>query len=700
MKTLRLTVLFLINLFCCGSFAFSQTDNSLTCLALVKRDSVVLRWVPNSIPVWQTGNKYGYVIKRYTIARDGAFIPDGLSNAEMLTPNPLKPYSNDEFEILTLSEPNSAIVRDAIFGNEFQSPTESNNFIGFMKGYNDLEVRFGFALFACDLSPKIARAAGLRFTDRNVLPNERYAYSISLANIPDGMEVEPAVVVLDAGLLTNLPVINDVEAIFLDREVKLRWPILLFKGIFTAYILEKSVDGTSFAPVSGLPLVNLTEKDNPVYFVYTDSLINNDIQIWYRVKGISPFGETGPVSDLIKGKGTPEFTAYAVIDSAEVIENNKIVIRWRVSERESAPVTGISVLRSGTPDGVFESLSGKPLPSNARMYSDVRPRLSNYYKILLVGRNNLKSLSFPYLVQTVDNDPPSAPQMLTGKVDSSGIVTIAWKKNSESDLLGYKVFVANSPDEEFVSLSHEISKQNVCHDTISLNTLTQKICYRVVAFDKTYNGSEYSEILQLTRPDTICPAPAVITRIDVFDGNVIIHLEKSPANDIKSYELQRITENDTIFIVLKSWKDNLPESFNDASAGPGRNYYYLLKTIDFTGNVSGNKRNVYVPDTSPKTIKLSAKYGVSGRSVLLMWDMPAGFQPAKTIIYRGKEKEPVTILITLEGVDQVFEDNDIEMDLTYTYRMKVMCKGSNAIVTSGQISVSPVLNKTSEIKQN
>ena len=698
MKRTCLNILFVTIFWCFAGSALAQTDNKIACVALVKKDSVVLRWAPASIPVWQVGIKYGYIIKRYIIAKGGVYIPDGLSKGEILTPMPIRPAGNDAFDILVLSEPRSAVVQEAIYGTEFQPPTEGDNFTGFMKAYNDLEVRFGFALFMCDLSPVIARAAGLQFTDRNVLPDERYAYSISPANIPDGMQIEPAVVVLDAGLITKLQAIDDVRAIFLDKEVKFQWPIMLHKGTFTAYIIEKSTDGVNFAPVSDLPLVNLAEDENLSYFVYTDSLDSNNEQIWYRVKGISPFGEEGPASDIVKGKGIPEFTAYAVIDTAEVIENNRIIVGWRVTEIESAPVTGISILRSDKYDGVFENLSSKPMARDVRMFTDTRPLLSNYYKIMLLGKNSLTSYSFPYLMQTEDNDPPVPPQMITGKVDSAGIVTIAWKENTEPDLMGYKVFRANARDEEFISLGFDITLKNICRDTINLNTLTQKIYYQVVAIDKRYNSSDYSAILELSRPDTIRPGPAVITRIDVINGKVTIQQEGSPANDISFYELHRITENDSASIKLATWKSNIPDSFEDVPSNQGKNYYYSIKTFDLAGNSSEYGRLVYVPVTSQKTVNLKAEQGKNGKSIMVSWDIPAGFKPAKTILYRSKDTEPIGIYIMLEGADQLFEDMDIEINTPYNYRVKVFGTSGNTIVSSRQITFTPLSKSISEVK--
>lgn len=693
---IRHSILLFLILLTIGNRTLAQSDNKLVCTALVKKDSVVLRWVPASIPVWQVGIKYGYVIKRYTISKGGVFIPDGLSKGELLNPVPIKPFGREMFENLTLQDPRAAVVEEALFGTEFQPPQGSDNFAGFMKAYNELEVRFGFALFICDLSSAISQAAGLRFTDRNIVSDERYAYSISLANIPDGMQVDPAVVVLDAGIITKLPVVTNIQTVFLDRVVKFQWPISLYNGIYTAFILEKSSDGKSFASVSDLPLVNLTENDNIKYFSYTDSLINNNEQTWYRVKGISPFGEEGPVSEVVAGKGAPEFTAYAVIDTAEVIENKKIIVRWRVTASESAPVKSISIQRSDKYDGVFENLSAKALAPDSRMYIDAGPNLSNYYKIILTGKDNITSSSFPYFVQTEDNDPPSPPQMLTGSIDSSGIVTVVWKENAEPDLLGYKVFRANRAEDEFIALNRDLTSKNVCNDTINLNTLTQKICYQVVAIDKRYNSSDYSAILTLTRPDTISPAPAIISRIDLIKGKAILRFESSPSTDVKQYELVRIQEKGSIQENLKIWKANLPDSYEDSPEEPDMNYYYLIKTTDFSGNSSKFERMVYFPGAAKKTINLRAEQAGNGRTILLSWDAPSGFKPVKTILYRGRDSSPISIYSTLEGEDQMFADTDIEINTAYKYMIKIFGENGNGIV-SGLISISSLSSSDSEI---
>ena len=130
--------------------------------------------------------------------------------------------------------------------------------------------------------------------------------------------------------------------------------------------------------------------------------------------------------------------------------------------------------------------------------------------------------------------------MLAGRVDSCGIVLITWEKNSEPDFMGYKIFRANAEHENFIAVNHNLLTANVFIDTINLNTLTKKIFYKVVAVDANFNNSEYSTPLELSRPDTIPPASALIKRIETMNGSVTLRLEPSPSNDIAYYDAYKV----------------------------------------------------------------------------------------------------------------------------------------------------------------
>ncbi|MGE5419136.1 MAG: hypothetical protein ACM3UT_03075, partial [Chloroflexota bacterium] len=233
-----------------------QSENRISCVAFVSGDSIMLRWVPVSLPVWQSGLEHGYIIKKYIISRGGEYITDGLSNGKLLTPSPVRHAAAEQFDLLASSDPRVGVVQEAIYGSDFRQPED--NFAAFRKSYEELEVRLGFALFMCDMSYKIADAAGLYFSDKGIMSGERYVYSISLANTPDEIKVDPAVIVVDADERTVLPAVTDIQAIFIDSAARFRWPVYFFKGVYSAYVIEKSIDGNEFKPISELPLVNFS----------------------------------------------------------------------------------------------------------------------------------------------------------------------------------------------------------------------------------------------------------------------------------------------------------------------------------------------------------------------------------------------------------------------------------------------------------
>lgn len=668
----------------------SQEGNRLSATTRVKKDSIMLRWAPASVPVWQNGIRHGYIIRRYTIAKDGVFIPDGLNQSLLLNDQPIRPFVSEKFASLCDSDYRAEIVYEAIYGTDFQLG-QSPTFPDFLQKYKDLEIRMGFALFMCDLSVDISRAAGLYFADTGIVEGERYAYIISPANIPDGMEIEPAIIVADAGTITMLPEVIDATGIFLDKEVKFRWPVGLHKGIYTAYLIEKSLDGKAFNTISDLPLVNLSEEENPEYFIYTDSLEANNQQTWYRIRGINPFGETGPPSRVISGKGIPDFNAYATIDSAWLTQDENVTIRWRLMEGSGSRVTGINILKAESYNGSFARINKKPLDASTRNFTDENPGISNYYQVVLNGEAELRSNSFPYFFQTEDKDPPAPPVMLSGKVDSSGIVTIIWKENTEPDLMGYKVFRANSSKEDFIALNGDLIETNLCNDTINLYTLTQKIYYQVVAIDRNYNSSDYSDVLELSRPDTIAPSPAVITNISFNTGKIIIKQESSPSQDVTNYELYRMSEADTVKKVVASWGKNLPEIFTDTPPLHGQNIIYILKTFDSSGNHSEFSNKVYAEKAIPSEVSLKIDQSTDGRIITLVWESPSGLNSSKTVIYKSIDKEPLTVLCTLRSNESSFRDSDIKINTNYSYMVMIYNSGSNEVLRSKKLVFSPSL---------
>ncbi len=661
--------------------AYSQQDSvhRIECLIRVKPDTILLRWVPASIPAWQVGNKYGYVVYRYTIFRDGAPVPDGLSNGELLTPQPIKPLSNEAFDELATCHPDAAIVQEVIYSEEFQMPDPEKGFAAFLQAYRELEMRFGFSLFVCDLSTEIAAAAGLYFADTHVKAGERYAYRIAPVNQPQGLEIQPAIVVADAGRVDQIPIPDQVRALFADQTVTLQWPVMLHQGIFTAYILEKSYDDKTYHSVSELPLINASEETDPDFFVYRDSLEQNGVLTYYRVRGLTPFGERSNPSESVSGAGISDFNAYAVIDTAAVTGEKQALIGWRITEAMPGLVKQITVQRASRYEGPYTDLA--QMKPDIQEYTDKDAGLNNYYRIMLSGDNGLYSYSFARFVQLEDNDPPAPPVNITGVVDSAGIVTLAWQANTEPDIMGYRVFRANAPHEEFVEVTRNTIFDAIYRDTINLNTLTHEIWYKLVALDRRYNNSDYSEAIRLTRPDTIAPAPAVFTSLQALGDTIQLTWENSPSDDVATYTLYRKAQHDNATLKIAEWNaSQSPEQYIDKPPLSSE-YLYTLTASDYSGNQTHFSRTIRFTATTNPQIILDVAQESASKNVMLRWNIPAGLQAVQTVIYRAETGNSLATYRQLNTPATFYLDDQTEEGTKYLYRIKITLNNGQSVLS-------------------
>src|SRR6185369_3355288 len=211
------------------------------------------------------------------------------------------------------------------------------------------------------------------------------------------------------------------------------------KGIYTAYIIEKSEDGKDFKPVSDLPYVPMSKvEQEEVHFV--DSLAENDKPYYYRVRGITPFSEKGPASNIVTGTGRFDLTGMVVLREVKGV-NGQASIRWDFPVNKEAVIKGFLVSKAPKAQGPFADITPQVLPAITRETTDASLISSAYYQVKVIDAAGQEvTHSLPYFVHVEDNTPPAVPIELTGLADKNGIVNLKWKQNSDNDLMGYRVF--------------------------------------------------------------------------------------------------------------------------------------------------------------------------------------------------------------------------------------------------------------------
>ncbi|GAA4278345.1 fibronectin type III domain-containing protein [Aquimarina mytili] len=644
-------------------------------IGTVTKDAIMLRWAVNTPLAWKYVNQYGYTLERKTIAIGQEILKDPI--VKNITPIPILPKPMMEWESFVEGNENAAIAAQAIYGEDFEVELEEggNGILNIINLAEALEQRFSFALFAADQDYEVAKYSGLAFVDIDVKPNERYLYTVSTAIPKEKLNVKFGGVYLGLSDYQPLPEPQDFVGVFNDKNVMLSWNFTLLKKQYNNYIIERSDDGNIYKALSDIPIVNLNErKKNPSdRMFYIDSLPQNNKEYHYRLKGISPFGEIGPPSKVISGSGKKPLQHNPAITEAKLLpDNNSARITWEFPEEGLASIDHFELNRSDLIKGNFATIISN-ISKDKRSIEYSNLNAINYFTITAVGINGYKRVSFPKMVQPVDDTPPSIPIGLTGVIDSTGVVQLSWQKNTEPDFLGYRVFRANLENEEFTQITFKTIPQSNIADTINIKTLNSKVYYKIQAFDMRYNPSGFSEILMLEKPDVIPPTKPVFKSFKADKGVVELYWINSSSSDaFKTLVYRKVKGEDTPWELIA--ETDLPDnSFKDTTAKPIVVYLYTLVTMDKSGLESEpvTPLTVSLPDNVLKAEidKFTALVNREEKKIMLTWKYKVD-DVVEFSLYKAEEEQKPTLYKVFKNDTNQFTDQNLTVNTKYSYLLQ------------------------------
>lgn len=669
---------------------------ALYLLADGRKDSVVLRWVPSSDILWKMGNKYGYLVERFTVLRNGVTVPGGNKQAKLLTTEPLRPWAKARLEKLVQKDEYAGVVEEALYENDFNVQLKSESPSGILSQVQQSQNRFGFALLVCDFSPEVARAAALRLVDPKPVAGERYIYRVRIA-LPDSLQhtiaYKPGVTMLGPEEPFLRPSIRDLKAEFGNRAVALSWNQEMLHGVYSAYNIERSIQGGPFQKVNLQPYLQMTApRGNDKYAYYVDSLPGNYVACAYRVTGLTPFGDAGAWSDTVSGEGLSRLDYRPVFDSVYLTASgNSAVVKWSLPDSLRGKITGVYVSRAPKNQGPYTDINKEPFPPGQGQAIDpLVTGTSNYYKLRLVEKDGNQMSSLPWFLPKQDSIPPAVPAGLRGISDRKGLARIHWQPNTEKDLKGYRLFRSQVKDGEYVEITKGPVTDTAFTDTLNLAFTNSFVYYKLIALDHYYNSSAFSAPLAVRRPDTIPPMPAVFTGVNRKDTLVYLSFLPSADKDVKNYSLYRYNKGEkkrelvAIFPVRGRRETTCTD---DPAAGElGQTLVYELEVSDSSDNRSvarsgdlfyetGFRRPVHV-------VKAAADR--DGREIRLSWVCELK-DIDKFIVYRTVNDNPnFQSYATLAGNKLEFEDRDLHVSNTYKYKIKAVLKsGIESLMTKG-----------------
>lgn len=678
--------------------SISQPKN-LQLIAKSYGDSVILRWGPSKATLWYFANKSGYQIIRYDM-ENGKILS---GSRKILTPFPVKPWSLEEWKNKSAhTDSLAAVCAQLLYGkSKVISPAgKKNTGINLYEAMNEnyeLNTQLGMALFLADLSPRLATGLGLRYADKSIVRGRSYAYAIFALTDPKLVKSDTCGFFINTAEIQPDPEMPAVTIEELDRKVIFTWNRVLAGMYFSSYYYERSEDGgKTFHRRNKRPYIQpaTDQKVNLMStMVLNDSLPLNYKQYYYRIIGITPFGDFGkPTPNLpVMGKDkTPPLAPDHV--SARNIKGNKVRLTW-VKNTKEPDFIGFLIGRSDKASGPYLPLNLQPVPPYIHEFTDTSALAhgTNFYIVSAIDTAGNAAASVPAYVIMTDTIPPEKPKGLTGIIDTSGIVHLKWNLGKEEDLMGYLVYAANDPVQTFVPVTKQFVADSTFSDSITLKTLTKTIYYKVRAFDKNRNPSAWSDPLELKKPLRIVPVTPVFTKFLVNDTSVEMFWHISSSNDVVSQMLYRREKG-------KEWElysklDPSTGQFTDRKVKKQTWYEYCLEAIDRAGLHSQKSfpLNVRVYDSGkrPEIRNFKISKGKDGKSLVLSWNYSVN-GPYWFVIYKSIDGKDFSTCKNLASDQNSFTDINLKK-ATYQYSIKAFYKdgGESQTQVSDKVDFSP-----------
>lgn len=659
-----------------------KAEDQIALLSYNHGDSVSLRWAPVSEPLFTRSIKSGYIVQRKT--KNGKW--------ESLTPV-MYPATDKQLELMEMLNPDAATVREILYKGgrtSYKDAPQENQpdyapTLSSGDKMNPLEEQLllAMALFSCDVSLPVAKAAALHYVDKSVDKTQVYQYRVIFGDDVKKKKVSAGVVTVDMSALSKLPSINSLDGEFGEHTATLAFSVANFTGSYSAFMVERSSDSIHFEPLRSRPIVPAyTEESMKDLALFVDSLPNQDDDFYYRVKGYSPFGFYGPASNVVKGHGKFNFKKVKpTIDT--VIYSKKggyADIAWSVKDEYVKRIKGFRVYKT-TDFHDITYLNETPLPTSTRNFRDNNLNGSAYYCVVAYGskKEDFANSNY-YFGLKEDSIPPVAPTGLKAVVDSAGVVRVSWDANKESDIMGYKVFFSYSnKSDDFFSSTPEYYMDTVFFDTLNLNTTTTSVYYTVGAYDKNFNPSALAPAVKVVRPDTIPPVGVVFKLLKQPKEKMEVAWENSPSTDLDYMELYRQVDDTGRMVLVEKYdlkKRRVPTDFDDPYQLSGQYVRYFMVVYDEAGNTTTSKTTWFLAKGERpgciSNLTVSLTCDENKKQIELSWENDKVTPINRYVIYRKEDDGNMLAYDAISPNKVFYVDKNVAVGSTYKYVVRAV----------------------------
>lgn len=656
---------------------------------------VLLRWYPQSFEVYKRCSEHGFVVERRSSESEQWQTLSTLKPGSYADFSELEKKNDKAFLANFLLHTDETLKNIKVDENTIDNQNDENDAKETdLKNPKDADFMYKMCLLECEFSVDMAKVMALNFRDDYVHTQQVYEYRVRPADANIKLKCRTKKVTTNKK--QTLATMANITAQNKDFRVYFTWNMDNLSADYSGFQLERSSDGTNFTRVNKEPIVHLASDEiSENVLTCKDTLPDCDKMYYYRVCGLNRFGLKGPYSNVVKVSYDCNYTVKVTLKDVNINEKNEATLSWEVENTDNQSIKGFDIQRAATIDingGQFESiLKGKQLPSNTRTFIDKHPLESNYYRVVAYGKKEKQfSSSNFYYAHAIDSVPPAAPTGLKATIDSAGIVKLTWDKNTEPDIMAYRVFFSNDSLSEYIGASDTFLTTQFYTDTLNLGTLTNEIYYKVLAIDKNFNQGPLSAAVKLIKPDTIPPSPALFIEIKQDEtGIVLVSWQKSSSTDVAKQVLLRKVGDEGTYRVAETWTGNanIPTTYADTFMAVGERIYYKLIVFDKSENKTEREaapfKSKYIKRECVKnvTTKVNYKKGY----IELHWDK-CGCKISKINIYRSDADSDSKLMGTIKGVENTFFDYSVKKGERYLYFVQPVTEKMSKIVKTEAVN--------------
>ena len=438
----------------------------------------------------------------------------------------------------------------------------------------------------------------------------------------------------------------------------------------TSYVVQRSLNGTTFINVQTLPANTTT---------WTDTGRPDNTTYYYRVyasnaTGNSAFSNVLNVTTLL---AVPDDPTTLIITG---VSTNSISMMWSdqsdnelgfLIERSLQSGTGYSVVQTTAPN--VQTFTNNGLNDDTQYF----------YRVRAYNAAGFSGYT-PVASATTQLAAPIAPSELTLDNITASSIRLNWKDNSDNET-GFEIERSITPGTGFVRIT--TTAANVLSFISSGLDQNTTYYYRVRAINpsgQSLYSNEIGATTLLLPPD----APSNMTFSLVTENSMRISWQDNSINEA-NFEIQRSLTAGTGFVAIGSPTNSY---FDDSGLNEDTEYFYRVRAVNASGSsawITGSQTTLLLVPREPDRLQGTA---TNVCSVELTWRDRSTNEESFEV---QRSALPTSGFVTIQALPpdtESYTDNGTENNTSYFYRIAAINSAGTVYSNVAPVSVSVALN--------